>query len=98
MRYTEIAKATPFDGAPRITTPRLFGASPKKPILIRIGVVGKRPIRYKAENLVSGLTLRDNVISGSVADEGEYKIKLVCENELGRDDFLLGKRLPFIGL
>ena len=86
MRYTEIAKAMPFEGAPKITAPRIFGASPKKPLIMRIGVLGKRPITYKAEGLPAGLTLSGNVISGSVETEGEYKIKLLCENELGLDE------------
>ena len=86
MRYTEIAKARPFEGAPKITAPRLFGASPKKPLVMRIGVIGARPITFTAENLPDGLTLSGNVISGAVANAGEYKIKLVCENELGKDE------------
>ena len=86
MRYTEIAKAAPFEGAPRITTPRLFGASPKKELILRIGAIGKRPIKYSAYDLPSGLTLTGNVIRGAVENEGEYEIKLACENELGSDE------------
>ena len=86
MRYTEIAKATPFEGAPRINTPRVFGASPKKPILIKVCVSGKRPMTYLAENLPKGLILENGIISGKVDAEGIYEIKLVCENELGRNE------------
>ena len=84
MRYTKIAKAEPFVGLPRITNPTVFGASPKKPIVLRIGAIGQRPMTYGAENLPEGTYLDGCAIYGSVAEEGEYKIKLVCENGLGR--------------
>ena len=86
MRYTELATAQPFEGAPRITAPRIFGASPKKPLLMRIGVLGKRTVSYSASGLPEGVRLDGNVISGIASRSGDYKIKLVCENELGRDE------------
>lgn len=89
MRYTEIAKAAPFEGAPKINTPRVFGASPKKPLLIKIAVTGKRPITYGAEGLPEGLSLEGGVIKGAVSKRGTYKIKLSAENELGRDAITL---------
>lgn len=84
MRYTEIAPARPFSGSPKINIPTCIGASPKKPILIKIAATGKRPIKYSAEGLPVGLKLRENIISGCVASEGEYKITLLAENEFGR--------------
>ena len=86
MRYTEIAKATPFEGAPIINNAAVFGASPKKPILIRICASGSRPMSYRAENLPEGLSLSNEIITGAVDAEGEYEIKLVCENELGKTE------------
>ena len=44
MRYTEIASAGPFEGAPKINLPSRYGASPGKPLLLRIPVIGQRPI------------------------------------------------------
>ena len=41
MRYTKIATAHPFEGAPRINHADVFGASPKKPIILRIPVTGE---------------------------------------------------------
>ena len=32
MRHTSIAVAKPFEGAPKINLPSVYGASPKKPI------------------------------------------------------------------
>ena len=86
MRYCEIARATPFEGVPKINNPRLIGASPKKPILIKIAATGKRPMKYAACHLPSGLSLCGNIISGEVADEGNYAVTLIAENELGKSE------------
>lgn len=85
MSWTKIAKPTTFAGKPIITVPFVFGASPNKPILFRIGVLGLRPMQYSAQNLPLGLTLNGNIISGKVAKEGNYKFVIVCENALGID-------------
>ena len=57
MSYTKIATARPFEGAPRINLADVFGASPKKPIILRVPVTGERPISYSAIGLPEGLTL-----------------------------------------
>ena len=84
MRTTKIAPATPFSGAPKINLASIFGASPNKPFLLRIPVTGERPIRYDAQNLPDGLTLRDNIITGQVSEAGVYEIMLSAENSLGK--------------
>lgn len=86
MSYTKIATAKPFDGAPHINAPSLLGASPCKPILFRIPVMGKRPIKYTAKNLPEGLTLSGNILSGQIEEAGEYTVILVAKNELGEDE------------
>ena len=83
MHYTKIAISKPFEGAPRINLPDIFGASPKKPIILRIPVTGERPIKYSAENLPEGLTLENGIITGSVSEEGVYPITFKAENALG---------------
>ena len=85
MAWTKIAIPTPFEGKPKITVPTVFGASPNKPILFRIGVLGKRPVEYFAKDLPKGLTLEDNVICGKVEKEGDYTFTLECQNALGKD-------------
>ena len=84
MRITKIATAHPFEGAPRINLADVFGASPKKPIILRVPVTGERPVSYSAIVLPEGLTLEGGIITGSVAEEGNYEITLVAENALGR--------------
>lgn len=83
MRYTEIAKASPFEGAPKINNAKVYGASSKKPLLIKICATGKRPLGYSAENLPDGLSLENGIISGAVSCEGIYDIKVTVSNELG---------------
>ena len=85
MSYTKIAIAEPFSGAPRINLCGCYGASPNKPILLKIPVIGQRPITYRAEQLPDGISLKDGILSGSVAEEGSYPILLTAENELGSD-------------
>lgn len=83
MRHTEIAIAKPFEGAPKVNFPDIYGASPNKPIIIRIPVTGKRPIKYFAENLPEGLLIKENIITGKVKNEGTYEMYLCAENEYG---------------
>lgn len=84
MRHTEIAIAKPFEGAPKINLPGVFGASPKKPLLLKIPVTGERPVSYTAKNLPEGLILENGIITGSVGEEGSYTALLTAENALGK--------------
>lgn len=85
MTKTKIAKAAPFVGAPKINLPSVYGASPKKPIILRIATTGERPMTFGARNLPKGLELVDNIISGSIASAGEYEITLTACNAIGED-------------
>ncbi len=84
MCFTKIATPTTFEGKPKITVASVLGASPNKPILFRIGVLGQRPMQYSATNLPTGLTLNGNVISGKVTCEGNYPFTIECQNSLGK--------------
>jgi len=85
MSYTKIAHAAPFAGAPRLQNPAMYGASPEKPILYRIPVLGERPIKVTAVNLPEGLSLNERgFLTGSCA-EGDYTVTLCAENALGKD-------------
>ncbi len=83
---TKIAQAAPFEGTPKINMPSIIGASGGKPILIRIAVSGKRPVKYSVKSLPKGLTLRENIISGVIENNGDYEITVEAENSLGRSE------------
>jgi alpha-galactosidase len=72
---------------PRINGARVFGARPGRPFLFTIPATGEEPITYAAEGLPEGLTLdaRLGRITGAVAREGEYRVKLTAANALGKD-------------
>ena len=91
MRHTEIAIAKPFEGAPKINLADVYGASPKKDIILRIPVTGQRPITYGAVGLPDGITLENGIITGQIANEGNYTVTLTAENELGKAE----KQLTF---
>ena len=83
MRYTEIAIARPFCGAPQINLPDIFGASPKKPLILRVATTGERPVKYSAKNLPQGLVLENGIVTGKVEKEGNYTVTFVAENAHG---------------
>lgn len=85
MSYTKIAQAKPFDGAPKINIPLCYGASPRKPLMLKIAVTGLRPIDYKVTGLPEGLIERDGIISGQVENEGDYNVTVIASNSLGSD-------------
>lgn len=91
MRHTKIAVAKPFEGAPKINLPDVYGASPKKPLLLRIPVIGERPITYGAIDLPEGLKLDGGIITGQIAEAGNYTVTLTAQNALGKAE----KQLTF---
>ena len=83
--YTKIATPKPFnEGAPKINAPSIFGASPEKPIIYKIPVTGKRPMKFTA-NLPKGLSVDKNGIITGKAQEGQYNVTVTAENEHGKD-------------
>ena len=70
---------------PRINSPKIFGATPGNPFLYNIATTGKRPMKFFAENLPSGLQLdtQTGIITGKVSKRGSYHIILKAKNELG---------------
>ena len=83
MRTTKIASAKPFSGVPIINLASVFGASSKKPFLLRIPVTGERPIKFSAQDLPDGLEIHENIIFGAVREDGVYEVILKAENSLG---------------
>ena len=86
MSFTKIAPATPFVGAPKINLAGVYGASPCKPIILRVPVIGERPVKCSALGLPKGLSLDGQVLSGSIEEQGSYEITIVAENAHGKDE------------
>ncbi len=87
MRHTEIAPFKPYEGAPQINSSDILGASPEKPIIFRIPVTGKRPIKIYAKNLPKGLSCSEKgIIEGKIGEKGIYDITLCAENSYGTDE------------
>ncbi len=91
MHTTEIAIVKPFEGAPKINLADLFGASPGKPVILRVPVSGERPVEITAQGLPQGLTLRDGIVTGCVEQAGDYTVRFTARNRLGRAE----KRVTF---
>ena len=88
----KIAHSVPFAGKPSIHAPSVFGASTGKPVLYRIPVTGKRPLAVSVAGLADGLSLKDGVISGSVAEDAEFFAVVRAENAEGADE----RRIRFV--
>ncbi|MBQ4574526.1 MAG: putative Ig domain-containing protein [Clostridia bacterium] len=91
MRITEIAFFALFAGVPKLRIPGIYGASAGKPVRYRIPATGARPIRFAVENLPTGLTLDSErgIITGSVAEKGEYSLQITASNAEGSDSAAL---------
>ncbi|MBK7403637.1 MAG: NPCBM/NEW2 domain-containing protein [Phycisphaerales bacterium] len=81
--YPRIAMTQPT--APAITQPRITGGTPGKPFLYRVPTTGVRPMHFAAKGLPKGLALDEStgVISGSLAGDGSWDVKIAARNELG---------------
>ena len=85
MTYTKITIAKPFEGAPHINLPGIYGASPNKPVILRIPVTGQRPITYGAGNLPEGLKLENGIVTSLISKEEVEKaeIETFVESKFG---------------
>lgn len=81
--HVNIAKATPFEGAPQIHMPAVFGIPVGKELLYHIPVTGERPISVRVEGLPEGLHLNEGVLNGVVTQEQETVILVKAENPAG---------------
>jgi len=72
---------------PRINSPEVYGVHPESPFLYRIPATGKRPMRFRVDHLPAGLEVDPDsgIISGRIDFAGQYKTKLIAENEFGKD-------------
>jgi alpha-galactosidase len=77
---------TPYPSAAvKINGADVFGARPGHPFLYLIPATGQKPLTYKAAGLPEGLTLNaaTGVITGTVAQKGDYPVTFTVSNKLG---------------
>ncbi|MDD2813728.1 MAG: NPCBM/NEW2 domain-containing protein [Bacteroidales bacterium] len=76
---------TPKPGPkPRINGTRVWGVRPGNPVLFKIAATGDRPMSYEVKNLPDGLEVDSStgIITGAVAEPGEYRMKFSVSNSL----------------
>ncbi|MBR6858565.1 MAG: alpha-galactosidase [Bacteroidales bacterium] len=78
---------------PRYNGPLVFGVRPGSPVIFRLAFSGDKPMKYAVEGLPAGVKLDPDkgVLSGSVAEAGDYPLVLIARNEKGeaRAEFTL---------
>ena len=83
----------PAPATPRYNGPLVFGVRPGSPVIFRLAFSGDKPMRYTVEGLPEGVVLDpvQGVLSGSVAQAGDYPLVLVATNDKSsaRADFTL---------
>ena len=83
---TLLCEAQQTSNEPKINGPRLDGASPTKEFIYTIPASGARPMTFMGKKLPKGVKLDKNtgIITGSVANAGDYVIELTAENKFGK--------------
>jgi alpha-galactosidase len=80
---------TPKPGPkPHLTGAKIFGVRPGSEFLFTVTATGKRPMKFAAKDLPEGLSLDAETgrITGFIERRGEYKVKFIAENNVGRDE------------
>lgn len=75
----------PASHSPKINGAKVFGVRPGKPIFFTIPATGKRPLKFKAQNLPEGVILNEETgrLTGVIEKPGTYDMQLFAENEFG---------------
>ena len=75
----------PAPATPRYNGPLVFGVRPGSPVIFRLAFSGEKPMKYAVEGLPKGVTLDPDkgVLSGSVAEKGDYPLVLIARNAKG---------------
>jgi len=70
---------------PKINGAKVYGQRPGKPFLYKIAATGMEPLYCSAAGLPKGLSIDANkgIITGSVAEKGEYTVSVTVKNKLG---------------
>lgn len=76
----------PPSKSPRINSAKIFGATPGRPFLYTIAATGEKPLSFSAKALPKGLKLdsKTGIITGRVAQRGNYEVTLSAKNKHGQ--------------
>lgn len=82
-QYGILTPSTP--DAPRLTCARRFGVRPGSPIYFAVTATGKRPMKYAAVKLPSGVHLDEATgrLSGRIPEPGTHEISVTAANNAG---------------
>ncbi|MFZ0827756.1 MAG: putative Ig domain-containing protein [Verrucomicrobiia bacterium] len=80
-----IAAARPV-AAPQFNGARRVGIRPGTPFLHSLAVTGERPMVFSAKKLPAGIVLdpKIGILSGSLAETGEFLVKVTARNAAGK--------------
>ncbi len=86
---TTLAPVKRWDkGAPKISSPRIFGARPGSPFFFPVPTTGRRPLAFSAKGLPRGLAIDPNsgIITGSVPKKMTRRATVIVRNRYGTDE------------
>lgn len=86
-RYAQLGILTPAEKPePRINGADIWGVRPGHEVIFRVATSGRRPMRFSAEGLPTGVTLDEKGVLRGVAPTtpGNYDIAVTAENAHGK--------------
>jgi alpha-galactosidase len=78
----------PVAKAPRINSPKVFGARPGNPFLFTVVATGEAPIKYSVSNLPKGLSIdsKTGIITGVLNSKASYAVTMKASNKYGKTE------------
>ena len=78
----------PVSKAPRINSPKVFGARPGNPFLFTVVATGEAPIQYSVSNLPKGLSIdsKTGIIKGVLSNKASYTVTMRASNKYGKTE------------
>ena len=78
----------PVAKAPRINSPKVFGARPGNPFLFTVVATGEAPIQYSVSNLPKGLSIdsKTGIITGVLNSKASYAVTMKASNKYGKTE------------
>ncbi len=68
---------------PSINGPAVYGVQPTRTFIYRIPTSGDRPIQWQVKSLPQGVSIKRNILTGSLATPGRYPLTILAKNASG---------------